>query len=371
MNSPSIAWFGCSLNSADQDYTSHRVEQIDCRPEGIGGGSFQSADAANRGLCKTSARPVQIVEIAIQIANILRSNEARGLAPGNESLSIKASYIKPGTLDEALAALASGEARILSGGTDFYPALGERVVHEAVVDISGLGELRGVAREPARFRIGGLTTWSDIIGTPLPRCFDALKGAAREVGSVQIQNRGTVAGNLCNASPAADGVPPLLALDAEVELVSKTGVRQLLLEEFLVGNRKTQRKPDELLTAVLVPGLFEDAASAFLKLGARRYLVISISMVAVVVGVGDDGRVTEARVAVGSCSAVARRLRTLENELTGAVVREGLGRMVRAEHLAALSPIDDVRATAEYRKDAALRLVQRALDVCVKNGKWR
>jgi CO/xanthine dehydrogenase FAD-binding subunit len=282
-------------------------------------------------------------------------------------LYIKASYIKPRTLDEAMALLAAGEARILSGGTDFYPALGDRVVHGPVVDVSGLGELRGVSSEAGWFRIGGLTTWSEIIRTPLPRCFDALKSAAREVGGVQIQNRGTVAGNLCNASPAADGVPPLLALDAEVELVSKVGVRRMPLADFIVGNRKTQRKADELLTAVLVPRALENAASMFVKLGARRYLVISISMVAVVVLVSER-RILEARVAVGSCSAVARRLRALESDLVGASVGDGLGAVVKPEHLAPLSPIDDVRATAEYRMDASLLLVQRALNTCVENG---
>jgi CO/xanthine dehydrogenase FAD-binding subunit len=288
-------------------------------------------------------------------------------------LYTKASYIKPRTLDEAMAVLADGEAQILSGGTDFYPALGDRVVRGSVVDVSGLGELRGVSNDAGWFRIGGLTTWSEIIRTPLPRCFDALKSAAREVGGVQIQNRGTVAGNLCNASPAADGVPPLLALDAEVELVSKTGVRRIPVADFIVGNRKTQRKADELLKAVLVPRALENAASTFVKLGARRYLVISISMVAVVVKLSDDKqfsdrKVSEARVAVGSCSAVARRLPALEAELVGASVRDGLGRVVRPEHLAPLSPIDDVRATAEYRMDASLRLVQRALNSCVENG---
>jgi len=282
-------------------------------------------------------------------------------------LYINASYIKPRTLEEAVALLAAGEARILSGGTDFYPALGDRVVREAVVDVSALAELRGVSREADRFRIGGLTTWSEIIRTPLPRCFDALKSAAREVGGVQIQNRGTVAGNLCNASPAADGVPPLLALDAEVELVSKVGVRRMPLADFIVGSRKTQRKADELLTAVLVPRALENAASTFVKLGARRYLVISISMVAAVVQVRDR-RVLAARIAVGSCSAVARRLRALEGELMGTSVRDGLGGAVRPEHLAPLSPIDDVRATAEYRMDASLRLVQRALNSCVESG---
>jgi CO/xanthine dehydrogenase FAD-binding subunit len=284
------------------------------------------------------------------------------------SISIKASYIKPGTVEEAVTLLAAGEARILSGGTDFYPALGERVVRGRVVDVSALRDLRGVSSERDHFRIGGLTTWTEIIRTPLPRCFDALKSAAREVGSVQIQNRGTVAGNLVNASPAADGVPPLLALDAEVELLSQAGVRKMPLGDFIVGNRKTRRAPDELLTAVLVPRKLEDAASSFVKLGARRYLVISISMVAVVVLVNDSQQVSEARVAVGSCSAVARRLRALEHDLVGRSVRDGLGSIVRPQHLTDLSPIDDVRATAEYRMDAALRLVQRALNSCVENG---
>jgi CO/xanthine dehydrogenase FAD-binding subunit len=283
-------------------------------------------------------------------------------------LSVKTSYVKPRTLHDAVALLAAGDVRILSGGTDFYPALGDRLVGEAVVDVSGLSELRGVSGEADCIRIGGLTTWSEMVRAPLPRCFDGLKSAAREVGGVQIQNRGTLAGNLCNASPAADGVPPLLALDAEVELVSRVGIRRMPLADFIVGNRKTRKKPDEILAAVLVPRSLEDAASTFVKLGARRYLVISISMVAVVLLLQDNRHVLEARVAVGSCSAVAQRLRVLEAELVGASVRDGLGALVRLEHLAPLSPIDDVRATAEYRIDASLRLVQRALNSCVENG---
>jgi CO/xanthine dehydrogenase FAD-binding subunit len=281
------------------------------------------------------------------------------------TLSTTGIYIKARTLPEALAALSSCEARILSGGTDFYPALGEGVVEDAVVDVSALDELRGVAVDEKFFRIGGLTTWSDVIRAPLPRFFDALKSAAREVGSVQIQNRGTVAGNLCNASPAADGVPPLLALDAEVELVSRGGARRMKLENFIVSNRKTERRADEILTAVLVPRGLDNAAAAFLKLGARRYLVISIAMVAAIVAVDGAGRISEAHIAVGSCSAVARRLRDLECALVGADVRAGLDDLVKPEHLARLSPISDVRATADYRLDAALTLVRRALNVCV------
>ena len=135
------------------------------------------------------------------------------------------------------------------------------------------------------------------------------------------------------------------------------------LHEFLVGNRKTKRRPDELLTAVLIPNAPLNARSAFLKLGARRYLVISISMVAAALTFGENDRVLDARVAVGACSAVARRLLRLEQDLIGASRLE-LSHRVKGDHFTELSPIDDVRATAAYRMDATLRLVKRVLEVC-------
>jgi CO/xanthine dehydrogenase FAD-binding subunit len=272
-------------------------------------------------------------------------------------------YSRPKTLDAAVHVLAEEGGQILSGGTDFFPALGDRPAPDRVIDISGITEIKGIAVEADHIRIGGLTTWSQLVATPLPRCFDGLKSAAREIGGIQIQNRGTVAGNLCNASPAADSVPPLLTLDAEVELVSAVGTRRVSLADFIVGNRKTVRRPDEILANVIVPRT-DDAASAFLKLGARRYLVISIVMVAAVVKTDNAGRVTDARIAVGSCSAVARRLTLLERALVGVLARNGLGATTLAEHLAQLSPIDDVRATATYRNDAALTLVGRVLEAC-------
>ena len=274
-------------------------------------------------------------------------------------------YLKPRTLDEAVSLLAGSDAQILSGGTDFYPALGEKLPQGTIVDVSALRELRGISISADHIRIGGLTTWTEVIRAPLPRCFDALKAAAREVGSVQIQNRGTVAGNLCNASPAADGVPPLLVLDAVVELISAAGRRQMPLAEFIVGNRKTLRRPDEVLSGILIPRTAEDSSSVFLKLGARRYLVISISMVAALIQRDDVGRIAEARLAVGSCSARARRLRDLEKNLAGLPCAPGIGDRVTEAHLSSLSPIDDVRATAEYRRDASRILVRRALEACV------
>ena len=274
-------------------------------------------------------------------------------------------YLKPKTLDEAVSLLAVGGGQILAGGTDFYPSLGEKLPQATIVDVSGLREIRGISIGADYIRIGGLTTWTEVIRAPLPRGFEALKAAAREVGSVQIQNRGTVAGNLCNASPAADGVPPLLALDAVVELVSAAGRRQIPLAEFIVGNRKTLRRPDEVLSGILIPRTVENATSAFLKLGARRYLVISISMVAAVIQRNDASRVGDARVAVGSCSASARRLRDLGKELVGLPCSPGISAAVTGAHLSSLSPIDDLRATAEYRRDASLVLVRRALEACV------
>jgi CO/xanthine dehydrogenase FAD-binding subunit len=276
-------------------------------------------------------------------------------------------YLRPGTLEEALEILSHQTGNILSGGTDFFPALGDRRATGVVVDISGIRGMKGVTTTLDEIWIGGLTTWSEIITHSLPPCFDALKGAAQEVGGVQIQNRGTVAGNLCNASPAADGIPPLLALDAEVELASTAGSRKIPLSRFIVGNRKTLRRADEILTKIIVPRTFEDARSAFLKLGSRRYLVISIAMVAAVVKTDGQGNVAQAQIAVGSCSVNAQRLATLERSLIGAPAKAGLGTMVSPEHLSTLAPIDDVRGTAGYRSDAVLTLVSRALEICGVN----
>jgi CO/xanthine dehydrogenase FAD-binding subunit len=273
-------------------------------------------------------------------------------------------YLRPRTLDEAVDALGNHRAQVLAGGTDFYPSLGERWPSSPIVDITAVGELKGISFGQDGFRIGGLTTWSEVLAAQLPSCFDALKSAAREIGGVQIQNRGTVAGNLCNASPAADSVPPLLSLDAEVELVSRAGRRRLSLADFIVGNRKTLRRADEILTSVIVPRMAENARSVFLKLGARRYLVISIVMVAVVLAI-DEQRIRDVRIAVGSCSTRAQRLKELERSLTGVVAQAGLGALVSPQHVGTLSPIDDVRATAAYRREAALTMVRRALETCV------
>jgi CO/xanthine dehydrogenase FAD-binding subunit len=272
-------------------------------------------------------------------------------------------FLQPRTLQEAVELFAAHGGTLIAGGTDVFPALVERPPPETVIDLSRVADLKGIGIDGEHFRLGGGVTWSEIIAEELPRAFDGLKAAAREIGSIQIQNRGTLAGNLCNASPAADGVPPLLALDAEVELARLGGARRLSLAEFILGNRRTALQPGELLAAVLVPRRWEDAGSAFVKLGARRYLVISIVMVAATIARSRDGSVRAARVAVGAASAVARRLLSLESRLLGASPAIRLSSLVALDDLAALSPIDDVRGSAAYRIDAAKELVGRALDL--------
>lgn len=268
-------------------------------------------------------------------------------------------YLRPTGLEEALAALARPHV-ILAGGTDFYPARVGRAIDEDVLDITGIAGLGGIATTAEGWRIGATTRWSEVIEADLPPLFDGLKRAAHDVGGRQIQNAGTVAGNLCNASPAADGVPPLLALDAEVEIASRRGMRRIALGAFITGNRRTVLAPDELMVAVLVPRPQRPAKSAFIKLGARRYLVISIAMAAATLEI-DDGRIVAARVAVGACSAVAQRLPALERELGGARVDPTLVQRVQPTHLAPLAPIDDVRGSAAYRQDAVLTLLRRLL----------
>ena len=272
-----------------------------------------------------------------------------------------ADYRMPADVAEAATMKAAG-ATVLAGGTDVYPAHVGRAFTGPVVDISGIDELRRVEFTDDAYRLGALTRWSDVAAADLPARFDGLRAAARDIGGIQVQHAGTIGGNLCTASPAADGVPNLLALDASVELASPSGRRVLPLGDFLTGYRETALAPDELLTAVLVPRGDEDARAVFLKLGLRRYLVISVVMVAAIVVV-EGGEVREARVAVGACSPVALRLPTLEGELGGRPAGDLAG-VATPEHLSGLTPIDDIRATAEYRRHAALTLVRRALERC-------
>ncbi|WP_270933963.1 FAD binding domain-containing protein [Falsiroseomonas oryzae] len=270
-------------------------------------------------------------------------------------------YHRPRSLQDALAIRATQDVAVIAGGTDVYPAhAGRRAwgdpTHKDVLDITAIPGLDRIEEGVGGWRIGCLVTWSALRHASLPPLFDGLKAAAREVGGTQVQNRGTIVGNLCTASPAGDGIPNLLALDAVVDVASARGRRVLPLGAFLSGYRATALAPDEIVTALLVSRQ-PRARGGFVKLGARRYLVISIAMAAGVVATDDADRITEARVAVGACSAVARRLPDLEDALRGAALREA-AEVPEAAHLDALSPIDDVRASAAYRRDAALTLLR-------------
>lgn len=271
------------------------------------------------------------------------------------------SYLRPHTIHEALAALAAGPRVLLAGGTDYYPARVGRPLDDDILDITAIGDLRGVSEEGDHWRIGALVRWADLARADLPSAFDGLKAAARQVGGAQVQNAGTICGNVCNASPAADGMPNLLVLDASVELSSAGSVRTLPVGEFVTGNRVTQCRAGELATALLIPKTSDTARGSFMKLGARHYLVISIAMVSVLLVPAPDGTAAEARVAVGACSPVAQRLPALEAALRGCVIDSGLADIPHPSHLSPLSPIDDVRASAGYRLEAALTLLRRSL----------
>jgi len=276
-------------------------------------------------------------------------------------------YRRPAELVQALETLAAHAPAVLAGGTDFFAARVGRPAPEWVLDLTRIAALRGIVCEADGWRLGAAITWTELARAGLPPLFDALVQASAEVGGPQVQNRGTLGGNLCNASPAADGVPPLLALDARVELASLRGRRELPLSAFVLGPRRTALAPDELMVAVRVPLRGLSARSRFVKLGHRRYLVISVAMVAALVEFDAQDRAATVALAVGACSAAAQRLPALEARLVGAprAALAGLaGAALDADArtlLAPLAPIDDIRGTAAYRLDAVPTLLQRAL----------
>lgn len=264
-------------------------------------------------------------------------------------------FARPTDMTEVLA-LAAGGYRVLAGGTDLYPSAGWGLAGN-VLDVTDVAAMRGISVGNG-LRIGANTTWTEIAETALPPALRALQQAALQVGGRQIQNVATIGGNICNASPAADGIPPLLALLAEVELASQAGTRRISLEQCLFGPRKLALVPGEVLVAFHIPKVALKGRSAFLKLGARSHLVISIAMAAVRLVI-QDGKITDASAAIGACGPIARRLPELEHTLigqtSGSVAIDAT--LVRS----ALSPINDIRATADYRADAAVTLLRRLI----------
>ena len=269
-------------------------------------------------------------------------------------------FLRAPDLDAAIAMLATGPCRILAGGTDVFPSLQDRPLVGRVLDISGIADLHQITQNDDHWSIGAAVSWRDVNRAALPPAFNGLKAAAYEVGSWQIQNRATLVGNICNASPAADGVPALLTMDAAVQLQSCRGGRVMPLASFITGNRKTKRADDEMVTAILVPKPGAAGQGYFYKLGARRYLVISIGMVAMRLLCDSQQKIAEIAIAVGACSEVATRLNDLEQHLCGQPL-VGAADIVTPSHFAGLSPIDDVRASASYRIDAVEESVRRLI----------
>lgn len=278
-------------------------------------------------------------------------------------------YYRPENINDAITTLSKEELTIAAGCTDLFPTTQEDSLGSNILDISAIKSLKSITIEKEFRRIGSGVTWTDLENEELPNCYDMLKECSLQVGSRQIQNLGTIGGNLCNASPAADGVPCLLSLDASVELISTNGKRILKLDDFIKGSRNTELKKNEILSAILIPEKAERGHSSFVKLGARKYLVISIAMVACKINLDGD-IISDIAISIGSCSAVARRLGELENTLIGKNVNSDLTQDIyNFDYKNHISPINDIRGTDAYRLEVAKVLVKNSIIDTIKKFK--
>jgi carbon-monoxide dehydrogenase medium subunit len=272
----------------------------------------------------------------------------------------------PTRLDAAYAFLADASGtpwRPLAGGTDLMVQMTGEIGEppERVLDIWGLDELRGIALEDGAVAIGALTTYTEIrqsavLGEHLP----ALVDAAATIGAAQIQNRGTIGGNVINASPAGDTLPVLLAVGADMVLGSASGERTVAADEFWPTYRTTARREDELLLRIRIP-LVPDREVRFRKIGTRRAQAISKVVMALAWRSQGDGPWTDVRLALGSVAATTVRARAAESALEGAPPTKEVADAAVAALLSELTPIDDVRSTADYRRLVAGRVLHRII----------
>jgi CO/xanthine dehydrogenase FAD-binding subunit len=274
--------------------------------------------------------------------------------------------LTPSSLDEALNMLHAnqGELRIIAGGSDVIVQLRDGAIKaDKLLNLLSVKELRFVKKYHDQIHIGSLATYSDIVHSQVAQVHAwPLVQAATQIGAVQLQNTATLGGNLGNASPAGDSLPPLYALDAVVVMQSKNGRREIPIEQFFVAYRKTALKPDELIAGVYFRALGDHDRGAYVKLGLREANAISIVDVATVLRSRDDSRTfAEARVALGAVAPTIRRARECEE----ALVRKPLtAETLRRAALLACNdavPIDDIRGTAQYRRDVLASLVYKAL----------
>lgn len=279
----------------------------------------------------------------------------------------KFQYTAPRTLDEALSLLGEqkGRARLLAGGTDLIPQLKRRGISipETVIDLKGIPGLEAVSfDEEAGLTIGALTTINAVARAPvIQKRFPILAQAASTMASPQVRNRGTFAGNICMAVPSADSAPALLSLDARVRLKGPNGERVVPLEAFFTGPRRTVIEPDEILQGILVPAPEEGCQGTYLKFSPRHSMDLAIVGVAAA-GVAEAGVCQKVRIALGAVASTPMRAREAEAVLTGQRFNpetiEAAARTASEE----CRPIDDHRASADYRRDMVYMLTRRAIN---------
>ncbi|PUA33568.1 MAG: hypothetical protein B7O98_03890 [Zestosphaera tikiterensis] len=269
-------------------------------------------------------------------------------------------FLKATSVDEALRLIAThSNYKLLAGGTDLLMDLRiGRYKPEVVIDISKVMELKYIKDLGDKIAIGSLTTLQEVLESPVVRGkAPVLVEAVSNMASWQIRNMATLGGNLCNASPAADTAPPLMVLNASLKLRSLSkGERVVNVNEFFLGPRQTVLEKGEMLTEVEIPYV-KDAGQSYLKLGRRNAFTLSIVSVASLVKV-EDGRFKEVRVALNSVAPTPVRARSVEQALIGKEVSYEAVVKASNEVIHDISPISDVRASAEYRRKVSIVLVR-------------
>ncbi len=274
-------------------------------------------------------------------------------------------YLRPASLDEALSALGEHreKAKLLNGGTDLLPQLKGRQIPlpECVIDIKDLAPLRGISYGDSGLSIGALATVSEIAeSSVIGEHYRVLVQAALSMASPQVRNRGTFVGNICTAVPSADSAPPLLALDGAVRLRGPKGERRLALGDFFAGPRKTTVQPDEIVLAIDLPQPPRESRGVYLKLSPRHSMDLAVVGVAAVGAVRDDV-CEDIRIAVGAVAPTPLRAPMAEEMLRGRKVTSELIDDAARNAVIQCDPIDDHRASREYRCDMVHVMVRRAL----------